>query len=98
MPLLKYFNVWNVEQCEGVKLKPHADLLPTANHDPIAAAEAIIANMPQRPEILHGQQEAWYRPVPRLWGCLTDSASTRWMLNIQICTTSWRIPRGMVLD
>ena len=63
IPFLKYFSVWNVEQCEGLKLKPLADLIPTANNSPIAAAETIVANMPQRPDIQHGQQTAFYAPA-----------------------------------
>ncbi len=50
--LLRYYRVWNVEQCE----LPQAvlDKLPkieTHEHDPIEAAERIIAGMPNPPEI-----------------------------------------------
>jgi antirestriction protein ArdC len=68
VPLLRYFSVFNVEQCEGLALKPLSALIPTANHDPIAAAEAIIVNMPQRPVIEHGHAQAWYRPSTDLVG------------------------------
>ena len=61
-PMLRYFSVFNVEQCEGLKLKPLEELIPTGNHNPIDAAEAIVANMQKRPTIEHGHQAAWYRP------------------------------------
>lgn len=63
IPWLKYFNVWNVEQCEGLTLKPLEQVIPVNNHDPIAAAEAIIANMPHPPRIEHGYQQAFYMPA-----------------------------------
>ncbi len=59
--LLRYYRVFNIEQCE----LPQAalDKLPkieTHEHDPIDAAESIIANMPQRPEIEHTGSKAFY--------------------------------------
>lgn len=60
IPMLRYYSVFNVEQCDGLKIKPLSDLFPTYNHDPIAAAEAIIANMPDRPTIQHGHERAFY--------------------------------------
>lgn len=68
IPFLKYFSVFNVEQTDGLRLTPLSDLIPTANHSPIAAAEAIVANMTQRPTIQHGQQGAWYKPSTDLVG------------------------------
>ncbi len=62
VPFLRYFSVWNVAQCDGLSLMPLSALIPITNHNPIAAAEAVIANMPQRPVIEHGQDAAWYRP------------------------------------
>ena len=52
--LLRYYRVFNLEQCE----LPQAvlDKLPkieTHEHDPIEAAERIIAGMPNPPEIQH---------------------------------------------
>jgi antirestriction protein ArdC len=49
--VLRFYKVWNIEQCE----LPQAvhDKLPkieTYQHDPIEAAERIIANMPNPPE------------------------------------------------
>jgi antirestriction protein ArdC len=59
--LLRFYRVWNVEQCElpqGV-----LDKLPkteTHEHDPIDAAERIIADMPNRPEIQYTGSKAYY--------------------------------------
>ena len=47
-PMLRSYRVFNLEQTEGCQIKP----LPrpeTADHDPIRAAEAIIAGMPGPP-------------------------------------------------
>jgi len=63
VPILRYYSVFNVQQTEGLKPKSLSDLIPTTNHSPIAAAEAIVANMPQRPTIQHGQQAAFYAPA-----------------------------------
>ncbi len=61
--LLRFYRVWNVEQCP----LPQAvlDKLPpieTHQHDPIEAAEKIIAGMPNRPEIRYGGSQAFYSP------------------------------------
>ena len=60
-PLLKFYRVWNLEQCS----LPQAvlDKLPTIEthqHDPIEAAEKIIAEMPNRPAIRYeGSNSPW---------------------------------------
>ena len=62
--LLRFYRVWNLEQCE----LPQAvlDKLPkmeTHEHDPIEAAERIIAAMPNPPEIQHAGSKAFYSPI-----------------------------------
>jgi antirestriction protein ArdC len=62
--VLRYYKVWNVEQCE----LPQAvlDKLPkieTHQHDPIEAAERIIAGMPNPPEIQYSGSKAFYSPL-----------------------------------
>jgi len=56
-----YYRVWNVEQCE---LPEKAlDKLPKVEiyqHDPIEAAERIIVNMPNPPEIEYAGSKAFY--------------------------------------
>jgi antirestriction protein ArdC len=62
--ILRFYRVWNVEQCS----LPQAviDKLPKVGkykHDPIEAAERIIANMPNPPEIEFAGSKAFYNPV-----------------------------------
>ena len=62
--LLRYYHLFNLEQCE----LPQAvlDKLPkieTHQHDPIEAAERIIANMPNPPEIEFAGSKALYSPI-----------------------------------
>jgi antirestriction protein ArdC len=61
--ILRFYRAWNVEQCA----LPQAvlDKLPaveTHQHDPIEAAEKIIAKMPNPPEIRYGGSQAFYSP------------------------------------
>src|SRR6202162_775248 len=62
--LLRYYRVFNLEQCE----LPQAvlDKLPkieTHEHDPIEAADKIIAGMPNPPEIQYAGSKAFYSSV-----------------------------------
>ena len=62
--LLRYYRVFNLEQCE----LPQAvlDKIPTVEtheHDPIEAAERIIAAMPNPPEIQYTGSKAFYSPI-----------------------------------
>lgn len=58
--VLRYYNVFNVSQCEGIETP--ATEQPERKHEPIAEAEAVIANMPKRPEIRNGLGRAYYSP------------------------------------
>lgn len=64
IPLLKYFNVFHIDQCEGVQPKYKAeDLRPT---DPIEEAENILTNYSERsgcPIINAKQDRAYYSPL-----------------------------------
>ena len=60
----RFYRVFNLEQCE----LPQAvlDKLPkieTYQHDPIEAAERIIANMPNPPEIQYAGSKAFYSSI-----------------------------------
>lgn len=60
IPMLRYYNVFNFEQVEGVKAP---DVTETVNvFTPIEKAEQIIAGMPLRPDIQHGGNAASYTP------------------------------------
>ena len=63
VPLLRYYTVFNVEQCEGLpeeKIPVHN--AKVSEHEAIETAESIVENMPKRPEIQHGRTGAYYRP------------------------------------
>jgi antirestriction protein ArdC len=57
--LLRFYHVFNVAQCEGLKFAP-APVETAVNG--ISKPEDIVANMPQRPEIKHGMTRAGYSP------------------------------------
>ncbi len=59
--LLRYYRVFNVEQCDGLEGKIPA--VPEAvEFDPIEAAEEIVAGMPNCPPIQNGGDAAFYSP------------------------------------
>lgn len=62
VPLLRYFRVFNAEQCVGLGLP---DLLQSADSQPhvrIERAELLVKHMPNPPSIGEGGSAAWYRP------------------------------------
>jgi antirestriction protein ArdC len=62
IPMLRYFRVFNIAQCEG--LPEPEPITEPEDHDPIAAAQAIIDGMPNAPTITHdGRDSAHYVPA-----------------------------------
>lgn len=60
IPLLRYYNVFNLEQCEGIDAPEPEE---TVNEfTPIEKAEQIITGMPNSPNIHYGGNRAFYRP------------------------------------
>jgi antirestriction protein ArdC len=60
IPLLRYYNVFNIEQCGRLKRRP----VLSRNIEPIATAEAIVAEMANRPSITDdGDNRACYMPA-----------------------------------
>jgi antirestriction protein ArdC len=59
IPMLKYYSVFNVSQCDNLKY-PTPEELEKIDFNPIEEAEKIVANMPKKPTILHGEQQAYY--------------------------------------
>lgn len=62
VPFLRYYNVFNVAQCEGIpeeKIPP----IPVRNNNPIEACDEIILSMPKKPVIRHQEQRAFYDPM-----------------------------------
>lgn len=61
VPMLRYYRVFNAEQCENVPA-PSVDV-PTFDNNPIDAAERILAAMPNAPAIKHDDKaRAFYHP------------------------------------
>jgi antirestriction protein ArdC len=60
VPLLRYYNVFNVEQCDGITppVAPTPENAPTFT--PIESARAIVDNMPKKPMLHHREQRAFY--------------------------------------
>ncbi len=63
IPFIRYYTVFNVEQCEGLRVKESL-LYPTKRiqFEPIAACESIRDGMPMAPRIQHVDSSAYYSP------------------------------------
>jgi antirestriction protein ArdC len=61
IPLLRYYTVFNVEQCDGIKWEKPAPI-EGSKWEPLTEAERIVADMKKRPEIKHGGERAYYSP------------------------------------
>ena len=59
IPMLRYYHVFNVSQCDGLKTNS-APVQPAENA--ISKPEDIVANMPQPPVIKNGMTKAYYSP------------------------------------
>lgn len=57
--LMRYFTVFNVEQCDGIEVP---ELEPLPEHDPIESCETIAAGY-TAVEVKHGGDRAYYSPV-----------------------------------
>ena len=68
IPYLKYYNVWNIDQCEGITARwiKAADATAEPKVKPAEAAEAIVAgylSQPSHPKLtLMAGDRAFYRP------------------------------------
>lgn len=66
-PMLRFFNVWNYDQTEGVKLPASITAkldVPKREHVNNDVAERIIANMPNRPKVSETVSDrAFYSPT-----------------------------------
>jgi antirestriction protein ArdC len=63
IPFLRHYHVFNVEQCEGLKIPP----LPSPQCDApalrIERAEELVRSMPDPPTMREGGSSAWYLPM-----------------------------------
>ena len=63
-PLLRHYNVFNVEQCELPPEKvPMFSTVPDNDFERIASCEQVVTEMPEPPEIRYSGGAAAYRPV-----------------------------------
>jgi antirestriction protein ArdC len=60
--MLRYYRVFNTEQCEGLEGKVPTIEVPTREHTPLEAAEALVEMMPNPPQINHARTLASYSP------------------------------------
>jgi len=58
--LLRYFTVFNLDQCDGIEIESDSEPLPEI--DPIERAEEIVAGYKTCPEIKHNGNQAYYSP------------------------------------
>ena len=56
-----YYQVWNVEQCEGLNLKPLE--IPTIEFNPLDKAEEVDRLYISKPKVTHGGDVACYFPM-----------------------------------
>lgn len=67
VPILRYFTVFNANQCEGLDVKRLQQELEEKElgheHEDITPAQDIIDSYVDKPEIKHGFTRACYRPV-----------------------------------
>jgi antirestriction protein ArdC len=62
LPVLRYYNVFNASQCDGIEAPDAAKFVPL-DFKPIEAAEAMVKGYADAPAIEHGGQQACYRPL-----------------------------------
>lgn len=59
--ILRYYNVFNVQQCEGLSFVP---IGRAESANPIQDCERVLSGMPEpRPTIQTGEPRAWYAPA-----------------------------------
>ncbi|MEF3695538.1 ArdC family protein [Desulfolutivibrio sp.] len=61
VPILRYYTVFNLDQIDGIET-PDAPEMVNHAFEPIDAAARIMEAMPKRPEIIHAEPRAFYRP------------------------------------
>jgi antirestriction protein ArdC len=63
IPLLRYYRVFNVEQCEGLKLQPLEREESLGKAERLAECERVVSDMPQAPALFdNGGDRAYYNP------------------------------------
>jgi len=62
VPVLRYYNVFNCDQCDNIPA-PDAPTFTPTRFNMIEAAEAIVKGYKDGPAIEHGGSQAFYRPL-----------------------------------
>ena len=64
IPFLRYYTVFNIDQCENLDEKklPEKPKVDELDFQPIEKCEQVVDGMKQRPEIEFKEQRAYYRP------------------------------------
>lgn len=66
IPLLRFYRIFNSEQCEGICHKRLAEMqaasTAASEFSSISEAETVVSNMPNRPAMTEGGDRAYYRP------------------------------------
>jgi len=62
IPMLRYYNVFNISQCEGIPIEKIPKQIER-NNNPIDTCEKIINDMPKRPDIRNKEQRAYYNKL-----------------------------------
>ena len=62
VPVLRYYNVFNLAQIDGLAAPDAVPFTPVA-FDPIAACEGVVTGYAGRPTVVHGGSLAFYRPA-----------------------------------
>lgn len=66
IPILRYYNVFNVEQCEGLSVPPLYVPAPLTENQRIERADLLAKAMPHPPTVREGGSSAWYKPADDL--------------------------------
>jgi len=61
IPVLKYYRIFNLDQCTGLEAPAMEQDRKPLDFDPIIQCERIVAEMPRPPTIQHNQPQAYYR-------------------------------------
>jgi antirestriction protein ArdC len=62
IPMLRYFQVFNADQADGLPERFSAGADQGDGFDPVAEAEAILTGYAAAPSVHHGGSQAFYRP------------------------------------
>ncbi|CAN5146417.1 zincin-like metallopeptidase domain-containing protein [soil metagenome] len=62
IPMLRYYNVFNVSQCSGIPESKVPEMQASEVY-PIEACEAVVQHMPDKPQIYHKGDSAYYHTL-----------------------------------